>query len=91
MSILHSRVRNVRLVMQVKHDGEIQSRMGTAHFVYVVPSSTSQIPLMAKPMSLDLHLKPTLNDGVPSKLRQRTLRKFVDLYNRAFQDRLGLQ
>lgn len=49
------------------------------HLVDVVPGGPRQVPFLSQPMSLDFHLKPTLNHRVPSEFGQRTLRHLVDL------------
>ena len=45
----------------------------------LIARGARQVPLLAEPVAFDLHLEPTLDDRVASKLRERALRKLVDL------------
>jgi hypothetical protein len=47
--------------------------------VDIVPRSTREIPLLTKPVALDLHLKATLDDGIACQLTKRTLWKLEDM------------
>ena len=47
--------------------------------VYIVTCRARQVPALAQPVALYLHLKPTLNYRISCKLRERALRKFVNL------------
>ncbi len=52
----------------------------TTHLVDIVARGAGEVPHLAEPVALDLHFEATLDDGVTSKLGERTLWKFVDLW-----------
>jgi hypothetical protein len=53
--------------------------MNNACLVDVVARGAWEIPLMAQPATLNLHLKAALNDRVPRELGKRALRELVYL------------
>lgn len=58
------------------------------NLVDIVPSRTRQVPVLPKPMSLDLHLEPALQNRVPCKFGEGALREFIDLPRVRKQDPL---
>lgn len=77
-AILQPEIRYICLNQIVSH---VYGRVSVeeVNLVDVVPSRTWQVPVLPKPMPLNLHLEPALEDRVPRELGEGTLREFVDL------------
>jgi hypothetical protein len=72
-----------RKFLQESFVSEFEPPIWHVGLVDVVPRSTGKIPLLAKPVALDLHLKATLDDGIARQLTKRTLWKLEDMRRHA--------
>lgn len=63
----------------VLHGKWRKSKINMAHLVNVVAGGSGEVPLLAQPMTFDLHLEAALDNRISRELGQRTLREFVYL------------